>query len=66
MNDRLKYKIENQPNLCTLIDAKIKRKNRKVILYQSRGNISGSIICHLGEVHLKKKSRGKILDSIYY
>ena len=66
MEDKLKYKIENQPNLCTLINAKIKKKNKKVILYQNRGDISGSIICHLGEVHLKKKSKGKILDSIYY
>ena len=40
-------------------------KSKKVILYQSRGDIDGSIVCHLGEVHLKKKSKGKILDSIY-
>jgi len=66
MKDKLNYRLENQPNLCTLVNATIMKKDKKVILYQSRGNISGSIICHLGEVHLKKKSKGKILDSIYY
>ena len=45
---------------------KVFKKNKKVILYKSRGDIDGSIICHLGEVHLGKKSKGKILDSISF
>jgi len=65
MDNYLVHSIEQQPRLCTLISKKIKTKSKKVILYQSRSDISGSIVCHLGEVHLKKKAKGKIIDSIY-
>ena len=65
MGNNLVYPIKNQPYLCTLLNKKVIKKSKKVILYQSRGDIDGSIVCHLGEVHLKRKSRGKILDSIY-
>lgn len=65
MEDNLVYNKTNQPYLCTLVNKKVLKKSKKVILYKSRGDIDGSIICHLGEVHLKRKSKGKILDSIY-
>ena len=58
----LTKKLENQPLLCTHVEKKIKVKNKKVILYQPRVKINGNIICHLGEVHLGKKSKGNILD----
>lgn len=64
MEKYLLYKNINQPNLCTLINKKIKKKNKSVVLYKSRADIKGSVICHLGEVHLKKKARGKILNNI--
>jgi len=64
MNNHLIYKSLNQPNLCTFINKKILKKSSKVILYQSRAKISGSVVCHLGEVHLKRKAKGKIIDSI--
>ena len=54
----------NQPNLCTLINKKIKSLNKNIVLYQSRANIKGSVVCHLGEVHLKKKAKGKIINFI--
>ena len=60
------YPNINQPYLCTYTTKKIYTKNHRVVLYKSRAKINGSVICHLGEVHLKKKSKGKILDSIYY
>ena len=60
----LYYPKENQPKLCTLINKKIKSLNKNVVLYQSRANIDGSVVCHLGEVHLKKKAKGKIIDFI--
>jgi aspartate aminotransferase-like enzyme len=66
MNSNLVYDLKNQPYLCTLLNKKVFKKNKKVILYKSRGDIDGSIICHLGEVHLGKKSKGKILDSISF
>ena len=64
MKDNLLYPYKAQPNLCTLINKKIYTKNKKIILYQSRADIKGSVVCHLGEVHLKRKATGKIIDSI--
>ena len=62
MREFLLYPNKNQPNLCTLINKKVSSLNKNVVLYQSRANIKGSIVCHLGEVHLKRTSKGKILD----
>ncbi len=64
MQQHLLYNINEQPNLCTLIDKKIVRKDKKTILYQSRADITGSVVCHLGEVHLKRKAKGQIIESI--
>jgi len=64
MQQHLAYDINQQPNLCTLINKKIIKKDKKTILYQSRADITGSVVCHLGEVHLKRKARGKIINSI--
>ena len=64
MQHYLSYSISEQPNLCTLINKKIIKKDKKTILYQSRADISGSVVCHLGEVHLKRKAKGKITNFI--
>ena len=64
MQHYLSYDISEQPNLCTLINKKIINKDKKTILYQSRADISGSVVCHLGEVHLKRKAKGKITNFI--
>ena len=64
MQSYLIYSADQQPNLCTLINKKVVKKNKSVILYQSRANISGSVVCHLGEVHLKRKAKGEIINSI--
>lgn len=61
-NKFLTKKLENQPLLCTHVEKEIKIKNSKVIMYQPRVKINGNIVCHLGEVHLGNKSKGKILD----
>ena len=53
-----------QPNLCTYVNRKIITKNKNVILYKSRGNTQGSIVSHIGEVHLGKKAKGLIIDEI--
>jgi len=62
MKKHLLYPNKNQPNLCTLINKKIDTLDKSVVLYQSRADIKGSVVCHLGEVHLKKTSKGRILD----
>lgn len=64
MKDHLVYKKNEEPYLCTLINKKVSIKDKNTILYQSRADILGSVVCHLGEVHLKKKAKGKIIDSL--
>ena len=66
MGENLVYPRENQPLLCTYIKKKLTSNNKKIIFYKTRANLKGTIICHLGEVHLKKKARGKILDDLKY
>ncbi len=53
-----------QPNLCTHVNYNITAKSKKVILYQPRNDIGGSVVCHLGEAHLGKKAKGKILNNL--
>ena len=58
----LLYDLKNQPLLCTYTKKKITSKNKRVLLYKPRLNLSGSVICHLGEAHLGKNAKGKIID----
>jgi len=64
MQNHLSLPLRNQPLLCTHIKRNIYTKNKKIILYEPRNNLKGSIVCHLGEAHLKNKSKGKILDEL--
>ena len=59
MKNNLLYDKKNQPNLCTLVNKNISTLNKNVVLYQSRADITGSVVCHLGEVHLKKHLKQK-------
>ena len=54
---------ENQPLLCTYT-TKIVQKKDNVVLYKPRGLSNGSIVCHLGEVHLSSNSEGDINKTI--
>jgi len=62
---KLIYSDKNQPLICTYVNCKLGAKDKRVIFYKPRTNLSGSVVCHLGEVHLAKKARGKILEKIY-
>lgn len=53
-----------QPLLCTYVQKKIKTKLKNAILYLPRLKLPGSVLCHLGEVHLGKKSKGQILSKL--
>ena len=66
MGNQLIYPIQNQPLLCTYIKKKLTSKDKKIIFYKTRANLPGSVVCHLGEVHLKRKSKGIILNSLEY
>jgi aspartate aminotransferase-like enzyme len=57
---------EHQPLLCTRVDRKVRSPNPAAVLYSSRHPVAGSIVCHLGEVHLGRDARGKILDSLEF
>ena len=54
----------NEPLLCTYVNCKISTNDKRVILYNSRANNIGSIVCHLGEAHLGNKAKGEILNLI--
>ena len=54
-----------QPLLCTYSKKKLISNNKKVIFYKTRSKLDGSVLCHLGEVHLKKKAKGDILKNIF-
>lgn len=49
-----------QPLLCTHVKCKLTSSHPGVVLYQPRGNLRGSIVCHLGEVHLGRDAKGDI------
>jgi aspartate aminotransferase-like enzyme len=53
-----------QPQLCTYIDGIVKSTDPRAILYTPRNIKSGSVVCHLGEVHLGLNAEGHILDCI--
>ncbi len=63
--NKLIYDIKNQPLICTYAKCKISSKDKRVIFYKPRINLSGSVICHLGEIHLGKLASGQILNKIY-
>ena len=44
----------NQPLLCTYIEGEVISNDEKVILYSPRSKLTGSVVCHLGEVHTDK------------
>ena len=62
--DDLFYSEENQPLLCTRVNKKLISPNPNVILYSPRVEISGSVVCHLGEVHLGRNSSGLIIEEL--
>ena len=51
---------EHQPLLCTFTTCKISPKSESAVMYQPRDLRGGSIVCHLGEVHLSRNSQGDI------
>ena len=64
MKKFLIYKNKNQPLLCTYVEKKIRPIKKNLILYTPRNKLSGSVICHIGEAHLKDKAKGEILNYI--
>ena len=53
-----------QPLLCTHVSCNLTASNQRVVLYSPRNDIGGSVVCHIGEVHLGEESKGDIIDSL--
>ena len=41
----------NQPLLCTYLEGQVITNDNNVVLYSPRSELSGSVICHFGEIH---------------
>ena len=54
--------IENQPLLCTFTTCRVLAETDKAILYSPRDLKNGSIVCHLGEVHLGELAKGELIN----
>ena len=63
-DNKLIYNMKNQPLLCTYVNCKLVSKDKRVIFYKPRTNLKGSVVCHLGEVHLARSAKGEILNKI--
>lgn len=65
--NKFKNHSQNEPLLCTMVDKVIKSSSASAIMYEPRSLQEGmSIVCHIGEAHLKSKARGDIQSSLYY
>ncbi|WP_051822391.1 aminotransferase class V-fold PLP-dependent enzyme [Desulfonatronum thiodismutans] len=64
VRDWLSQPAEHQPFLCTHVRCHITSTDPRAILYQPRNNLGGSVVCHLGEVHLGGGARGDILGAL--
>ena len=51
---------KNQPFLCTHLSCLIKTEDPRAVLYVPRSDKGSSVVCHLGEVHLKETTQGII------
>ncbi len=54
----------NQPGLCTYIEGKVVALDKNVILYSPRSKLSGSVICHFGEIHSNSINLDKRINVI--
>jgi len=55
----------NQPLLCTYLEGEVVQNDNNIILYSPRSELSGSVICHLGEIHRKKPMIDKRINVKY-
>ena len=64
MKNHLTLPPSHQPLLCTHVECEIKSRDPRAILYKPRSNVGGSVVCHLGEVHLGRSAHAGILDGL--
>ena len=61
-DSQINIPMSHQPALCTWVSGEIISSDPRAVLYKPRGNQGGSVVCHLGEVHLERHAQGQILD----
>lgn len=64
MSAHLTVPKEKQPLLCTHVRCPVTSKDSRAVLYTPRNDLGGSVVCHLGEVHLHQQARGELLDAL--
>ena len=62
----LGYPSHLQPLLCTYLNEKFISNDSRVVTYTPRSSLPGSVICHLGEVHLGCDATGDILNLLQH
>ena len=62
----LVYGDTNEPKICTRTSVKVFTNDARAVLYKSRAAIEGSVLCHLGEIHLGLESHAEILSVIKF
>ena len=45
---------DNQPLLCTYLEGEVEANDDDIVLYSPRSKLSGSVVCHFGEIHYDK------------
>ena len=55
---------KNQPLLCTYIEGQIVPNDENIVLYSPRSELSGSVICHFGEIHMDEVYIDKRIEVI--
>ena len=55
---------DNQPLLCTYLEGDVVPNDNNIVLYSPRSKLSGSVICHLGEIFHDKVDIDSRIDVI--
>jgi cytidyltransferase-like protein len=42
---------DNQPLLCTYLEGKINKQDENIVLYTPHSELTGSVLCHFGEIY---------------
>jgi 2-aminoethylphosphonate-pyruvate transaminase len=64
MQSALSWPNANQPLLCTHVTSSISSLDKRSVIYKPRSNFGGSVVCHIGEVHLGEKAHGAIQNAL--
>jgi 2-aminoethylphosphonate-pyruvate transaminase len=55
----------NQPLLCTYLEGEVVLNDSNIVLYSPRSELSGSVICHFGEIHIENNRIDKRINIKY-